>query len=320
MSALVEVEHLSVALPGGLEVLRDVSFTLERGRMLGIVGESGSGKTMTALALMGLLPDAARPSGRIRFDGRDLLASAEDELCRIRGDRIAMIFQEPMTALNPLQTVGDQVAEPLILHRSLSRRAAREEALRLLERVRIPEARRRLDAYPHQLSGGQRQRVMIAMALACGPDLLIADEPTTALDVTVQARILDLVVEIVEETGMALILVSHDLGVVAETVDDVVVMYGGTVVERAPVGDLFARRAHPYTQGLFAARPALGARLDRLPAIPGTVPGAAELPPGCRFAGRCPLTLPACAAAPPPLVAVTDGHDAACIRLQEAAR
>jgi peptide/nickel transport system ATP-binding protein len=318
MSALVEVEHLSVALPGGLEVLRDVSFTLERGRMLGIVGESGSGKTMTALALMGLLPEAARPSGRIRFDGRDLLACSEDELCRIRGDRIAMIFQEPMTALNPVQTVGDQVAEPLILHRGLSRRAARAEALRLLERVRIPEARRRLDAYPHQLSGGQRQRVMIAMALACGPDLLVADEPTTALDVTVQARILDLVVEIVEETGMALILVSHDLGVVAETVDDVVVMYGGTVVERAPVGDLFARRAHPYTQGLFAARPSLGARPDRLPAIPGTVPGAAELPPGCRFAGRCPLTLPACSTTPPPLVPVTDGHDAACIRLEAA--
>jgi peptide/nickel transport system ATP-binding protein len=272
---------------------------------------------MTALALMGLLPEAARTRGSVRVDGRDLLTLPEDKLCRLRGDRVAMIFQEPMTALNPVQTVGHQVAEPLILHRGASRSAARAEALRLLERVRIPEARRRLDAYPHQLSGGQRQRVMIAMALACGPDLLIADEPTTALDVTVQARILDLIVEIVEETGMALILVSHDLGVVAETVDDVVVMYGGTVVERAPVADLFRRRAHPYTRGLFAARPTLADRPERLPAIPGAVPGPAELPPGCRFAGRCPLTIPDCAAGPPPMVAVGERHEAACIRIEE---
>jgi peptide/nickel transport system ATP-binding protein len=225
-----------------------------------------------------------------------------------------------MPALTPVQPVGHQVAAPLHHHRGASRAAARAEALRLFERVRIPEAKRRLDAYPHQLSGGQRQRVMIAMALACGPDLLIADEPTTALDVTVQARILDLIVEIVEETGMALILVSHDLGVVAETVDDVVVMYGGTVVERAPVAELFRRRAHPYTQGLFAARPLLAeTRPDRLSAIPGAVPGPAELPPGCRFAGRCRLTIPECSAAPPPMARVGEAHDAACIRLDEAA-
>jgi peptide/nickel transport system ATP-binding protein len=320
---LLAIENLSISLPGPagpIEILRDVSLTLERGRMLGIVGESGSGKTMTALAIMGLLPDAASLAGAIRFDGRDLVPLGEGSLCRLRGDRIGMIFQEPMTALNPVQTIAAQVAEPLVLHRGLRPREARQEALRLIERVRIPEARRRLDAYPHQLSGGMRQRVMIAMALACGPDLLIADEPTTALDVTVQARILDLLVELVEEARMALILVSHDLGVIAETVDDVVVMYGGTVVERAPVAALFRRRAHPYTQGLFAARPRLGGGASaRLPSILGSVPSAAELPQGCRFAGRCRLTLPDCSAAPPPFAAVAPEHDAACIRLDEAA-
>jgi peptide/nickel transport system ATP-binding protein len=320
--ALLEVENLTVALTtsrGPVEAVRGASFALDRGRMLGIVGESGSGKTMTALALLGLLPEAARASGSVRLDGRDLLAMPEGELCKLRGDRVAMVFQEPMTALNPLQTVGAQVAEPLLLHRGMSRGEAKAEALHLLERVRLPDAKGRLSAFPHQLSGGQRQRVMIAMALACRPDLLVADEPTTALDVTVQAQILDLIVELVEENGMALVLISHDLGVISETVDDVIVMYGGSIVERAPVEGLFRERAHPYAKGLFAARPQLGGE-GRLAAIPGTVPELADLPKGCRFAGRCPLTIDKCNAGPPPPVEVAPDHTAACIRLPEAAR
>jgi peptide/nickel transport system ATP-binding protein len=323
MTALLEVEGLTVTLPGRdgarLVAVRDVSFALERGRMLGIVGESGSGKTMTALALIGLLPEGAGVEGAIRLDGQDLARLPEPALCRLRGDRVAMIFQEPMTALNPLQTVGRQVAEPLVLHRGMGWDAARAEAARLLDHVRLPGARGRLGAFPHQLSGGQRQRVMIAMALACRPDLLIADEPTTALDVTVQAQILDLVVELVEETGMALILISHDLGVIAETVDDVLVMYGGAVVERAPVERLFARRAHPYAQGLFAARPQLDAAAAPLAAIPGSVPELADLPPGCRFAGRCKWTIDPCSAAPPPEIEIEPGHKAACIRIDDVA-
>jgi peptide/nickel transport system ATP-binding protein len=320
VTKLLEVERLTVTLPGHegpVTAVRDVSFALERGRMLGIVGESGSGKTMTALALMGLLPEGAHVAGAIRLEGQDLASLSESELCKLRGDRIAMIFQEPMTALNPLQTVGRQVAEPLVLHRGMDWEAAKAEAARLLDHVRLPDPKGRLAAYPHQLSGGQRQRVMIAMALACRPDLLVADEPTTALDVTVQAQILDLIVELVEETGMGLILISHDLGVIAETVDDVLVMYGGTVVERAPVGRLFARRAHPYAQGLFAARPQLDAAAGTLAAIPGSVPELADLPPGCRFAGRCPWTIAACDAGAPPEIEVEPGHGAACIRIGE---
>ncbi len=319
--ALLEVADLSMALAtarGPLEVVRRIGFTLDRGRILGIVGESGSGKTMTALALIGLLPDGARATGSIRLDGRELLALPEAALCRLRGDRIAMIFQEPMTALNPLQPIGRQVAEPLRLHRDMDGSAAQAEAVRLLDRVRLPEAARISAAFPHQLSGGQRQRAMIAMALACQPDLLVADEPTTALDVTLQAQILDLLVELVEESGMALIIVSHDLGVIAETADDVHVMYGGTIVERAPVAALLRHRAHPYTQGLFAARPRLGGGAAPLQAIPGTVPDLAALPSGCRFADRCPLAIAACDAAPPPMSDVAPGHGAACIRLDAA--
>jgi len=319
--ALLEVIDLGVTLAtarGPLEVVRRIGFTLDRGRILGIVGESGSGKTMTALALIGLLPDGARATGSIRLDGRELLALPEAALCRLRGDRIAMIFQEPMTALNPLQPIGRQVAEPLRLHRDLDGAAAQAEAVRLLDRVHLPEAARIAAAFPHQLSGGQRQRATIAMALACRPDLLVADEPTTALDVTLQAQILDLLVELVEESGMALIIVSHDLGDIAETADDVLVMYGGTVVERAPVAALLRHRAHPYTQGLFAARPRLGGGATPLRAIPGTVPELAALPPGCRFADRCPLAIVACDASPPPMSVVAPGHGAACIRLDAA--
>jgi peptide/nickel transport system ATP-binding protein len=319
--ALLAVADLGVELAsprGTLTVLRRVGFTLDRGRILGVVGESGSGKTMTALALMGLLPDGACATGSVRLDGHELIGLADAELCQLRGDRLAMIFQEPMTALNPLQSIGRQVAEPLRLHRDMASGAAFAEAVRLLGRVRLPDPERIAVAFPHQLSGGQRQRAMIAMALACRPDLLVADEPTTALDVTIQAEILDLLVELVDETGMALVLVSHDLALIAETADEVLVMYGGAVVEHAPVSGLLDRRAHPYTQGLFAARPRLGGGASLLRPIPGTVPDLAELPPGCRFADRCRLAVPACRVAPPPLQAVAPGHEAACIRLDAA--
>jgi peptide/nickel transport system ATP-binding protein len=320
--ALLEVEGLSVRLRtarGMAQAVREVSFTLDRGDTLGLIGESGSGKSITALALLGLLPEAAEVSGHVRLAGRDLVGLSDDDLCKIRGDRIAIVFQEPMTALNPLHTIGRQVAEPLVLHGRATRGAARAEALRLLDRVGLPDAARRLDAYPHQLSGGQRQRVTIAMALACKPDLLIADEPTTALDVTIQSQILDLIAELVEESGMALILISHDLGVIAENVRRMLVMYGGAVVESGPTAEVFRRLTHPYTQGLFSARPKLGAqRGARLKTIAGTVPELADLPRGCPFAGRCELTIPACGDALPAAVPVGPEHHARCIRLDVA--
>jgi len=320
---LLEVEDLHVRLQtqrGPADAVRGVDLSLERGQTLGIVGESGSGKSITVQSLMGLLPETAEVSGRIRFDGQDLVGLSDRAMCRVRGNRIGMIFQEPMTALNPLHTIARQVGEPLRLHRGLGAAAARAEALALLERVGIPNAAARLDAYPHQFSGGQRQRIGIAMALACGPDLLIADEPTTALDVTVQKQILDLIAELVAERGMALILISHDLGVIADSVDRMLVMYGGTVVESGPTKALFARRAHPYTQGLFAARPVLGApRGGRLATIRGSVPELVDLPPGCPFAGRCTFTVEACHATRPPVVEFPDGHRVRCLRLDEVA-
>ena len=320
--ALLEVENLAVRLQtarGPATAVHDVSFVLERGDTLGVIGESGCGKSITALALIGLLPENAAVSGRVGFDGRDLLATPEDALCRIRGNRIAMIFQEPMSALNPLHSIGRQVAEPLLLHRGLTAAAARAEALRLLDRVGLPDAAGRLDAYPHQLSGGQRQRVSIAMALACNPDILIADEPTTALDVTVQGQILDLIAELIADSGMALILISHDLGVIAENVARMLVMYGGSVVESGPTEAVFRRLAHPYSQGLFAARPKLGAvRGTRLDTIPGLVPELVDLPPGCPFADRCRLVVEACRRAPPPPLPVGPDHFARCIRLDAA--
>ncbi|MBM3555727.1 MAG: ABC transporter ATP-binding protein [Alphaproteobacteria bacterium] len=318
---LLAVEGLEVAIAtpqGPVRAVRQVDFELLKGRTLGIVGESGCGKSMTALALMRLLPEAATARGRVRFQGRDLLALSEDEMCRMRGDRLAMIFQEPMTSLNPLHTVGRQIAEPLMLHRRLGAGAAREEALKLLDRVGIPNAARRIEAYPHQLSGGQRQRVMIAIALSCAPDILIADEPTTALDVTIQRQILELIRELVEESGMALVLISHDLGVIAETVDEVLVMYGGLVVERGPVAAVFGDMAHPYTRGLFAARPRLGqGRGVKLETIKGVVPDLRHMPPGCPFADRCAVADAGCAERPPPQVSRAQGHVAACIRLAE---
>jgi peptide/nickel transport system ATP-binding protein len=324
MTALLEVEDLSVELQthrGPAYAVRNISFALERGDALGLVGESGCGKSITVMALMGLLPENARVTGSIVFDGQQLVGKPERDMCALRGDRMGMIFQEPMTALNPVHTVGRQVAEPLRLHRGMSAADARKEAIALLDRVGIPDAARRLDAYPHQISGGQRQRITIAMALACGPDLLIADEPTTALDVTIQRQILDLIRDLVAERGMALMLISHDLGVIAQNVRRMLVMYGGSVVESGSTQEVFANRAHPYTRGLFAARPGLrSARGVRLATIPGTVPELVDLPPGCPFAGRCAWTIDACFTTVPPPVEIGPGHLARCIRLGEIPR
>ena len=288
---MIEVENLGVRLDtsrGPAQAVRGVSFSLKRGETLGLVGESGCGKSVTALALMGLLPDSAVVSGSIRLDGRELIELSDADYCKLRGNRISMIFQEPMTALNPMHTIGHQVAEPLRRHKNFSAVQARKEAIALLDRVGLPDPARRVDAYPHQFSGGQRQRITIAMALACEPDLLIADEPTTALDVTIQGQILDLIADLVEERGMSMILISHDLGVIAENVDRMMVMYGGTVVESGPTDEVFGRMGHPYTQGLFRARPRVGARKGtRLKTIAGTVPELADLPSGCAFADRC---------------------------------
>ncbi|MBE7942236.1 MULTISPECIES: ABC transporter ATP-binding protein [Ramlibacter] len=321
--ALLDVRDLTITLQtahGPAAAVRDLSFSLEAGETLGIVGESGSGKSLTALALMGLLPESARATGSIRFEGEELLGRPERALDALRGDRMGMVFQEPMTALNPLHTVGAQVAEPLRLHRGLDRQQALREAIALLERVGIPDAAQRAAAYPHQFSGGQRQRIMIAAALACGPRLLLADEPTTALDVTVQKQILELMADLVTERGMALVLISHDLGVIAQNVRRMLVMYGGTAVETGPTAQVFAHPAHPYTLGLLGARPALSRRRgERLATLPGSVPELAELPAGCRFAGRCPFTAPLCESAPPPAVETAPGQFARCVRLDAVA-
>ena len=321
--ALLEVNHLNVQLqtPRGLGLaVRDVSFSLARGQTLGLVGESGCGKSITALSLLGLLPDKAVVTGSIRFDGQELLGQPDDLLRAIRGNRIGMVFQEPMTALNPVHSIGRQVAEPLRLHRGATASEARQQAIALLERVGIARAASRFDAYPHQFSGGQRQRVTIAMALACGPDLLIADEPTTALDVTIQGQILDLISDLVQERGMALILISHDLGVIAQNVDHMMVMYGGSVVESGPTPAIFGHRAHPYTRGLFGARPRLGAaRGARLTTIAGSVPELVDLPAGCPFAGRCGFTIAQCSSERPPDTSLGNFHAAKCFRLADVA-
>jgi peptide/nickel transport system ATP-binding protein len=321
--ALLEVNNLSVRLQtlrGPADAVRDVSFTLERGGTLGLVGESGCGKSLTVLSLLGLLPESAHLSGSIRFDGHELVGADEPTLCSLRGNRIGMIFQEPMTALNPVHTIGHQVAEPLRLHRGFSARQARAQVLALLDRVGIPDPAKRIHAYPHQFSGGQRQRITIAMALACGPDLLIADEPTTALDVSVQQQILNLIHDLVAERHMALLLISHDLGVIARNVARMLVMYGGSVVESGATQAVFAYRAHPYTQGLFAARPRLGSRdavgrAPRLATIAGTVPELADLSSGCPFFGRCPVGIDDCTRQMPPAIRLSDEHMARCIRL-----
>jgi peptide/nickel transport system ATP-binding protein len=315
---LIEVENLRVRLNtsrGPADAVRGVSFSLARGGTLGLIGESGCGKSVTAMALMGLLPDSAAISGSIRLDGQELVGLAEADYCKLRGNRVSMIFQEPMTALNPMHTIGRQIAEPLRRHKGLSAAQARNEAIALLDRVGLPDAAKRVDAYPHQFSGGQRQRITIAMALACEPDLLIADEPTTALDVTIQGQILDLIADLVAERGMSMILISHDLGVIAENVQRMMVMYGGTVVENGDTETMFAGLGHPYSQGLFRARPKLGAtKGTRLRTIAGTVPELADLPDGCPFTDRCEIAEARCRAIFPPPVMVNAGHTVRCLR------
>jgi peptide/nickel transport system ATP-binding protein len=313
---VLEVRDLAVEFRtdrGTLRAVDGVSFAVAAGRTLAIVGESGCGKSVTSLAVMGLLPGNGRVEGAIRLAGRDIAALPAEERRALRGGAMAMIFQEPMTSLNPAFTAGEQVAEALRLHQGLAPGAAFARAVEMLARVHIPDAGRRARQYPHQLSGGMRQRVMIAMALACRPKLLIADEPTTALDVTVQAQILALLDELKAETGTAVVLITHDLDVVADHADEVAVMYAGRIAERAPAAAIFALPQHPYTVGLLGARPRAGQAGGRLASIEGTVPDLRAPPPGCRFAPRCPFAIARCATQPP-LDEVAPGHRAACWR------
>jgi len=297
-------------------VIEDVSFELAPGETLGIVGESGSGKSVTSLSVMRLIPNPPGrvTSGEVVFRGRDLLRVDEAEMRRIRGNEISMIFQEPMTCLNPVFRIGDQIAETMIHHERISREAARARAIEMLRFVGIPQPEARIHAYPHELSGGMRQRVMIAIALACKPSVLIADEPTTALDVTIQAQILDLLRRLRRELGMAIILITHDLGVTAEMADRVVVMYAGKVVETASVAQLFRAPAHPYTEGLLASIPDIEAEDEELATIEGVVPPPFAMPRGCRFHPRCPYARPPCTERPPGLVETAPAQQAACIR------
>ena len=319
MTALLEVSHLKTSFvtdEGEITIVNDVSFSVHAARTLAIVGESGCGKSVTALSIMGLL---AKPAGRIqlgsiRFEGQELVGAPERVLQDLRGNGMSMIFQEPMTSLNPSYTVGEQIIEGLIKHRKLSRTQAREKALEILHKVRIPSPEQRLDEFPHKLSGGMRQRVMIAMALVCEPRVLIADEPTTALDVTIQAQILELMRALQQETGTAIVLITHDLGVVAEVADEVIVMYAGRVVERASARALFDMPQHPYTIGLLGAIPRLDLEQARLVAIEGQVPSPAQPLAGCSFAPRCPFAQPACVNQIPALRAVGDAHFSACLR------
>jgi len=315
---LLSVRDLTVAFDtrrGAFDAVRGVSFDVQAGRTLGVVGESGSGKSVTAMALMQLLPDSARvTSGEIVFDGKTLGALTEREMQAVRGQQIAMVFQDPMASLNPILTVGHQLMEPLRLHLGLGRAAARARAEELLTLVRIPASAKLLQSYPHELSGGMRQRVMIAMALACGPKLLIADEPTTALDVTTQAQILELLRDLQERLHMSLLLITHDLGVVAEFADEVMVMYAGRVVERSPAAALFDRPAHPYTEGLLRSMPLLEDEdPEVLPAIEGNVASPFDLPSGCAFHPRCPYAFDDCRRLLPAFERLSEGHDAACL-------
>ncbi|MBR0941852.1 ABC transporter ATP-binding protein [Bradyrhizobium liaoningense] len=312
---LVSIQGLSVAF-NGVAVLRGVDLALRKGEALGLVGESGSGKSVTWLAALGLLPRHAKVSGSVRLDGHEILGAAAGELDRVRGGRVAMIFQDPASALNPVLTIRKQLCEALALLRDLSGEAVKAEARRLLDLVGIPDAARRLEAYPHELSGGQVQRIMIAMALAGNPDLLVADEPTTALDATIQAQILELLSTIRREMSMAMVLISHDLGVVAENCDRVAVMYAGRIIEQAPANQLFADPVHPYAQGLIGALPPLDGPRRRLTAIPGTVPDPAHMPSGCAFAPRCALAAEPCGLAVPSLAPIANDRVVACIRAE----
>ena len=322
---LLRVQDLRTYFHVGGAVARavdGVSFDIGAGETVGMVGESGCGKSVTALSLLRLIdaPGRIESGSRIEFEGRDLLTLDNEGIRRIRGNRIAMVFQEPMTALNPVFTIGDQVAEVARVHAGASRRAAWDRAVEMLNLVGIPDPRERAKSYPHQLSGGMRQRVLIAMALVMNPSLLIADEPTTALDVTIQAQILELLADLQQRLGLAVLLITHDLGVVAEVTSRVLVMYGGQIVERAPVGELFRNPRHPYTRGLLEAMPRLGRQRDRLAVIPGTVPPPTRWPSGCRFRDRCPWAWQRCADEHPPEYGVTVDHRARCHLVDEPAR
>lgn len=320
--SILKVEGLSTSFKVGSKYFRavdDISFEISSGETLGLVGESGSGKSVTSLSILNLIPSPGGriETGSIKYNGSDLLTLDKAHMRKIRGHEISMIFQEPMTSLNPVFTIGDQVDEVFKIHRGFRGASAREHTIEMLDLVKIPSPKERASQYPHQLSGGMRQRVMIAMALACQPKLLIADEPTTALDVTIQAQILDLIEDLQAEFNMAVLLITHDLGVVAETCDRVVVLYGGSVVEQAAVGELFSNPCHPYTKGLLASVPKIGRKVDELPTISGTVPPLGSFPSGCKFQNRCPLVVDKCRQQAPKLKPVSKrGHQVACWQVE----
>ena len=320
--SLLELRGLTTTFQtarGEISAIEDISFELNAGEILGIVGESGSGKSVTALTIMGLLPQppARVAAGSVRFAGEELTTASPNRMEKIRGAGISMVFQEPMTSLNPVFTIGEQIMETVRAHERMSASAQRARAIEMLDRVGIPSATKRLNDYPHQLSGGQRQRVMIAMSLACRPKLLIADEPTTALDVTIQAQVLDLLMDLRDELGMAILIITHNMGVIAEVADRVLVMYAGRIVEQSPAADLFDAPQHPYTKGLLACVPTLQQDRHRLIAIPGSLPEPARRPSGCRFAPRCTYRIEACRTAIPPLVMQREDRAVACIRADE---
>jgi len=322
---LLDVQNLQTIFhteDGSVPAVNDISFSIKQGEILGMVGESGCGKSVSALSLLRLVsPPGEIVRGKILFEGKDLLQISEREMQAIRGNKISMIFQEPMTSLNPVLTVGTQVAESLILHKGLNKRAARQETIELLKAVKIPDPEQRIDEYPHQLSGGMCQRVMIAMAIACRPALLIADEPTTALDVTIQAQILDLLNSLRREFRISILLITHALGVVAEVADRVIVMYAGKIVEEAPVKELFANPCHPYTVGLLESIPKIvlaGEKQERLKTIEGTVPDLARLPKGCTFYDRCKVRMDICTTAFPHCVSIHPEHSVACYKYEPA--
>jgi oligopeptide/dipeptide ABC transporter ATP-binding protein len=313
---LLQVSNLRTSFftdKGEIKAVDDVSFTIHGGQTLALVGESACGKSVTALSIMRLLSSPGRVvGGTIMFKGQDLLALPEKAMRKVRGKSIAMVFQEPMTSLNPVMRIGDQIGEVLQIHTDLSNQAIRQEVIGLLEKVRIASPDQRIDQYPHEMSGGMKQRVMIAMALACKPDLLIADEPTTALDVTIQAQILDLLADLQKDLGMAILLITHNLGVVAQFSQDVIVMYASKIAERAPVKALFQHPSHPYTQALLKSLPRPGERQVRLQAIPGTVPSPLQYPTGCHFSSRCTEVLEQCPIQPPPIIQIEEGHELVC--------